>query len=82
MLKQVVFINKLDQLRVFPFCDEDVDYFVQLKTTSLLKLWFENYKDEVWQSDGLQSFVSELRNKLQQSIALNRRFEFLGWERR
>ena len=46
MLKQVVFINKLNQLRVFPFCDEDVDYFVQLKTTSLLKLWFENYKEK------------------------------------
>ena len=32
-------VKKLDNIRVLPYCDEDVDYLVSLQFDDLLKAW-------------------------------------------
>ena len=64
-------VHSLDQLRVLPFWEEDVEYLTSLKRDPLLKLWFENYsEDGIWKSDGLQSFEAELQMRVKQRLAL------------
>ena len=64
-------VHKLDQLRVLPFWNEDVEYLVTLKSDPMLKLWFQNYtKGGIWISDGLQRYSAELQKRVEQRLAL------------
>ena len=64
-------VKKLDNTRVLPYCDEDVDYLVSLQFDDLLKAWINNYtKDGRWKYDGFKTFEKKMLEKTKLDLGL------------
>ena len=57
-------VKKLDNIRVLPYSDEDVDYLVSLQFDDLLKAWIQNYTNHGrWKHDGFKKFEQNMIEK-------------------
>ena len=63
-------VHKLEELRVLPFNDDDVEYLTGLSRDPLLHDWINNYKDGKWQHDGFAKIEEEMIKHGKMDLAL------------
>ena len=64
-------VKKLEDIRVLPYRDKDVDYLVSLQFDDLLKAWINNYtKDGHWKYDGFKTFEQKMLEKTKLDLGL------------
>ena len=64
-------VHKLEELRVLPFNDDDVEYLTGLSRDPLLHDWINNYsKEGKWQYDGFAKVEEEMMKHLKMDLAL------------
>ena len=64
-------VKKLEDIRVLPYRDKDVDYLVSLQFDDLLKAWINNYtKDGHWKYDGFKTFEQKKLEKTKLDLGL------------
>ena len=64
-------VHNLNEVRVHPYTDEDVDYLVKMKFDDLLHAWINNYTNEGrWKYDGFKTFERKMLEKTQLELAM------------
>ena len=64
-------VKKLDDIRVLPYSDDDVDYLVSLQFDDLLNAWIKNYTtDGRWKYDGFKKFEQNMLERTQLDLGL------------
>ena len=64
-------VKHLNDIRVLPYSDEDVDYLASLQFDDLLKAWLQNYtKKGRWKYDGFKSFERHMLQKTKIDLGL------------
>ena len=64
-------VHNLDEVRVLPFNEDDIQYLLSLQYDELLTAWINNYtEDGLWKFDGFSEFEKKMLRQTKMDLGL------------